>query len=416
MKRLILFLIFIPFLALAQEEGIRFEHNTNWEKVKAKAKADNKYIFVDCFTTWCVPCAQMAKTVFPQKKVGDFFNTNFLNLKIQMDQTARDNEEVKSWYDEAARFTKEYAVDAFPTFLIFNADGELVHRIVGGSDAEGLLVKAKMAMDPETQFVALQKRYKAEPDNIKVLLNTTIAAAAASDLPLANEALTRYIKIAGTATLLTPDNIQHLFSMISLSTDAAFTLFYNNQERVGEVFANLKVPFLVNDFLANIIMEEVINDKIYDEETTALDFEALAKQLKNDFPKVDVSKFLLQGETQYYYGKMNWMKMKETVEKMLSVNDEALTANMLNDLAWAIFAYSDDKICLQAALTWSTKSLEMDKLAVHYNTYANLLHKIGDTKNAIPWEEKALNMASDTEKVDFQDFLAKMKAGTPTWN
>ena len=40
-------------MAFGQEEkGIHFEHSTTWKEVQAKAKAENKFIFMDAFNTW----------------------------------------------------------------------------------------------------------------------------------------------------------------------------------------------------------------------------------------------------------------------------------------------------------------------------------------------------------------------------
>jgi thiol:disulfide interchange protein len=44
-------------------KGIRFEHGLSWAQVKEKAKAENKYIFMDCYATWCGPCKAMDKNV-----------------------------------------------------------------------------------------------------------------------------------------------------------------------------------------------------------------------------------------------------------------------------------------------------------------------------------------------------------------
>lgn len=162
MKKLLLLLFTIPFLAIGQDKGIHFEHNTTWAKVKEKAKAENKYIFVDAFTTWCGPCKWMASEVFPQEKVGTFFNEKFVNLKIQMDQTKEDNADVKSWYEEAKRFSKDYSINAYPTFLIFDPNGELVHRIVGGAEADDFIAKAGEGLNPETQFVTVVKKIRSE--------------------------------------------------------------------------------------------------------------------------------------------------------------------------------------------------------------------------------------------------------------
>ncbi len=48
-------------------------------------------------------------------------------------------------------------------------------------------------------------------------------------------------------------------------------------------------------------------------------------------------------------------------------------------------------------------------------TYANLLHKSGKTAEVIQWEEKAINLAPEAEKVNYRNVLDKMKKGEKTW-
>ena len=47
-----------------------------------KAKKENKLVFIDAYTAWCQPCVMMGKNVFTLDKVADFYNRNFINLKI----------------------------------------------------------------------------------------------------------------------------------------------------------------------------------------------------------------------------------------------------------------------------------------------------------------------------------------------
>src|ERR1700732_4317180 len=96
MKKVIWMLLFLPFMANAQ--GIKFEENMSWAQIQAKAKAEHKYIFMDCYATWCGPCKWMNAQIFPQKEVGDFFNSHFVNVAIQMDRTPKDINSVREWY------------------------------------------------------------------------------------------------------------------------------------------------------------------------------------------------------------------------------------------------------------------------------------------------------------------------------
>ena len=116
----------------AQGTGVHFEHKLSWTEVQAKAKAENKYIFMDCFTTWCGPCRHMRDVIFPQAEMGEYFNDKFVNIEVQLDTTSKDNEQVKSWYADAHAIMKQYSINAFPTYLIFAPDGRVLHRIVGG--------------------------------------------------------------------------------------------------------------------------------------------------------------------------------------------------------------------------------------------------------------------------------------------
>src|SRR5215831_9330297 len=61
------------------EKGVHFEDNLSWSAIQAKARAENKFIFVDCYTSWCGPCKYMAKNIFPQQEAGDFFNDKFIS-------------------------------------------------------------------------------------------------------------------------------------------------------------------------------------------------------------------------------------------------------------------------------------------------------------------------------------------------
>lgn len=101
----------------AQEKGIHFEHNYSWQSILAKAKAENKYIFVDCFTTWCGPCKFMSSTIFPSENTGKFFNEKFINVKFQLDTTIKDDENIKKQYADAAFIKHNYNVVAYPTYL-----------------------------------------------------------------------------------------------------------------------------------------------------------------------------------------------------------------------------------------------------------------------------------------------------------
>ncbi|MDE6377935.1 MAG: thioredoxin family protein, partial [Duncaniella sp.] len=89
----------------------------------AKAKAEGKLVFLDCYTSWCGPCKMMSSKIFPTQEVGDFMNPKFVSIKIDMEK------------GEGPSLVEKLQVSAYPTFIIFNGEGDEVGRFLGGSDA-----------------------------------------------------------------------------------------------------------------------------------------------------------------------------------------------------------------------------------------------------------------------------------------
>lgn len=107
-------------------EGINFE-NISFEEALKKAKKEKKLIFVDAYAVWCGPCKWMDANTFREKEVGDAFNSEFINLKIDMEK------------GEGPELARKYNVRAYPTLLLIDGDGKVVKRIVGMQKKDQLL-------------------------------------------------------------------------------------------------------------------------------------------------------------------------------------------------------------------------------------------------------------------------------------
>ncbi len=145
-----------PALAQQNKEGIQFTKGT-WAEIINIAKKENKVIFVDCYTTWCGPCKMLSKNVFPQKAVGDYFNTSFINVKIDCEK------------GEGPGLKDKFGVSAFPTMLFIDANTERVlHRVVGAVSAEKLIEEAKNAPAEAKRATELATKFKQNKKDIKV--------------------------------------------------------------------------------------------------------------------------------------------------------------------------------------------------------------------------------------------------------
>jgi len=408
MKKILLFLLILPFAVIGQEKGITFEHGLNWSQIKEKAKKENKFIFVDLFTTWCGPCKYMSASVFPQKKVGDFFNSKFVNAKIQMDKTDKDSEEVKAWYEEAERFGKDYKIAAYPTFLIFNPQGELVHRMVGGGDADEFIERSKDALKPETQYYALLKAFNENPTDLSLAHRMVRAANTAYDEATVTQAEDIIISHTKPENL-TKECAAYLVANTRTSRSKAFELLRDNPEKID---ALLEKNGAANRVLATVAINEVLGTKI--DFNTEPNWEALKTEISDKYANINFDPIFKLMKAQYYVQSRNWSSLTNIVDSYLTSED--LNSNQLNSYAWEIFENSTDAACLDAALKWSKRAVEQDVKSAYLDTYANLLYKKGDKINAIKWQEEALSLATEGEQDNYQDTLAKMKSDIPTWN
>jgi len=135
-------------LSDASAQGIHFMYDL--DSALAQAKIENKPVFIDFYTSWCAPCKVMSKEVFPLEKVGSFFNSKFINCKIQCDDKGK-----------GVELGIKYQINAYPTLMFLNPNGELIHTAVGGPSAEGLLDIAKIALNPERNLLSLLKEWDA---------------------------------------------------------------------------------------------------------------------------------------------------------------------------------------------------------------------------------------------------------------
>ena len=109
-----------------KEEGIQFSETT-WKEVLKRAKAEKKIVFLDAYASWCGPCKLLQKNVFTKKDVGDYFNKQFINVKMDMEK------------GEGPALSQVYPLEAYPTLLFIDGNGKVVKKVIGYQSPEALL-------------------------------------------------------------------------------------------------------------------------------------------------------------------------------------------------------------------------------------------------------------------------------------
>ena len=194
MKRLSIIGILLLCLSGLRAEGIEFFHGT-WEETLKEAETRGVIIFVDAYTTWCGPCKRMASQVFPLKEVGDYFNANFVNTKIDMESEA------------GMKFRRKYPVRSYPTFLFISPDGEVVMQAVGARPPEQFILLGQEAAAKYDGSAKYQALYQAGDRSYETVysLVSALNKSNKSSLRVAND----YLK--EQTDLSTPDNLKLIF-------------------------------------------------------------------------------------------------------------------------------------------------------------------------------------------------------------
>jgi len=105
---------------------INFTANSLNEALK-QASVQNKYIFVDAYTTWCGPCKMLKSTTFKNAKAATFFNQNFVNVSLDMEQ------------GNNPQLGQQWGMRAIPTLIILDTKGKVVLNTVGFVTAKDLI-------------------------------------------------------------------------------------------------------------------------------------------------------------------------------------------------------------------------------------------------------------------------------------
>jgi len=205
-------------LSVAKDgQGIQFFKGT-WEQALAEAKKTNKLLFVDAYATWCGPCKMMAKKVFPQKEVGDFYNKNFIPVKIDVDsKTGRP-------------LASKYQVKAMPTYLFVAGSGKLVYRKLGYMQPKDFISVGRSAM----KFPQMIKQYNSG-DRSKKFLNEYLASVDNADAKVADKYLA---SLSEKELLYDANNFKIMSNYVRNPDSKSFKFFLSHTKEYKQEYGN----------------------------------------------------------------------------------------------------------------------------------------------------------------------------------
>lgn len=217
----LLFILAFSISLCAQETGIKFSNDSLLSQALKKSESEGKLLFIDCYTSWCGPCKYLTNTIFPQKEVGDFYNSHFINLSFDMEK------------GEGKNIASKYDIRVYPTLLFLNANGEMVHIGIGSLEANLLIELGKTALDSNKNILSLTKKIKSGDKSIETISQYLKAYPIAVDK---EELIDNYFKTASDEAKMTQEAWVLFKQYVKDFDNAQFQYFINHRDVYTQKF------------------------------------------------------------------------------------------------------------------------------------------------------------------------------------
>jgi thioredoxin-related protein len=398
--------------------NVHFVNGIAWPKLVEMAKHHRKYIFVDCYATWCSPCKYMDRNIFTNEKVALVYNKRFICVKMQMDKSNHDDEAIRHTYVDAKFLMDNYAIKAYPTFLYFDQDGNIINKSIGAADVDRFIGLAADALNPNKNYSASVRQFKAgKRDMVEMayLAETATSLGDTAESRLIAEAY--MIKLQGNE-VYTKDNIQFMGRFTKSSEEVGFNLFLRHADTVNKIMGD---DTYAQSIVHRIIVSEMVVPELKDTSifyNSGPDWPRLFSKISKIYGAYYADRAVTEARCDWAGEHKHWDEWSKYFtlfqDKFGSkANSGPWVALSLNNKAWTVFTYSSSVPALMDALSWSEKAVLMDPQSNWIDTYANLLYKLGQKQLALQWESIAVKMDSASDI--FRSTLEKMKGDLPTW-
>lgn len=435
-----LILLCLSFTVSAQDKGIKWTTNLSWQELSKKARDQNKYIFVDCYATWCGPCKMMDNQVFGNDSVGYHFNNNFISVKVQMDRTDSDKEEIRNWYNDAESLRRYYLINSYPTFLFFFPNGELAQTALGFKTPNELISLAKSALKPGQNYIDPNKEYRRllsafnsgilELEKLPFLIKLGVKLQDQENLSLLLKHLSKEMVKLNKSKRYTKERMYVWKDLLINSSTKIFQWFRKDGRLIDRITgekgysarivdktikAEILIPFLKAQnkdssismsgmYLGGAAVSRLKAD------TSEADWDALSNLLNEKFDMKTSRRNLL-------LAKIEWYKRHKNQEKVIRYAVELRKWNLpdlfINSYCWNAFLNSTDRNILSRYSDWMKKVVKRNLNKSSYlDTYANLLYKLGNVKQSIHWQQMAIKLAPKDKRLTTT--LDHMLEGKPT--
>lgn len=369
----------------------KIEYADVWKAARKENKAVMLYFHYD----GCGACTKMEQTAFKDPKVIDYYNRQFVCF------------EVNTRKGKGIDINKTYQVQLHPTFILLDETGKELHRMVGVYTPEAFYKHASEALQSDKSVVSYRRRYHAgnrEPAFFREYIYL-LRDAYQLDSALLNE----YLATQTTEELGQEYNIRLVYEfMIHRSNtyipynSRAYRLMMNRREQFGRYVDSAQVTTRLM-FATLTAVYNAIEQKDSATFETALEslrsFESgqeyQFKEMDNRITMWTGKYFVLPAQMDFYSKMGDAKRYAEAADAYARLIWDQ--PSELNTFAWGVFLQADpqDSVRIATAIRCSIRSIALQNNYANNDTYAWLLHKAGQFREARVQAEKAIAIAKE---------------------
>lgn len=363
----------------------------DYQKAVNIASRENKLLFIDFYTTWCVPCKKLDKLIFQNDSVGKVLSKDFILLRYNAEN------------DSIFHLTKKHHVFIFPSAVILNKDGYVVKRNYGFAGDE---------------FTSLSK----------------------SVFEFTNQSIERNVQnkfLKGYSNKIDISNYPNFYidyvnrTNIKIDSVTIKNYFKGNHDMFSEEYFSTLLYFGSKNIPESIVDSVLKNKKKYIDLFGETDVEgllfiftrdkfdrAIAEKNQQKFDEAII--FIVETLDERYASTIQSFKKEFLVAQnkwaeVFKMNDDLKNKGVFSDEAinyfcWEVYKKCDDMKVIQKCIQWMKELTNRNPEYFYLDTYTFLLYKSGnktETKKIAKFAIEAAKKENASTK-DLEKLLEKL--------
>ncbi len=393
---------------------------SDWPDLIQKAQTQNKFIYIYCTQTENSGSDYLNHYIFFNKDIKNFVISKFILLNLKMD----------TYHESGYMFTKvsqsfldslkkQFTIFQTPTHLIFSKTGKALNKQVYNMDTTGFVKYLKDVINGKRQVYTLIEEFKQgnrKPEFIKRLYySLRLASDQIFGVQDSINVLQKFIDAYPGKKLFNKDNGKIILEFAEEVDDICFRNLFTNKNEWYKVFDKKIIDYKIISVLYKKLDFITLNYSLRRKTNVIEQANAEYTEKYKTYNEYD-SIVLHRAATNYYYEENNVSEFLKSIKCYLdNIGDFEEKLNNVNSYSWQVFKSSDDMVLLNKVFNWSAERLKNSNNAYYLDTYANLLHKLGQTNEAMKYETKAIELATGKYIDEFKSTLLKMQQNEKTW-